>query len=95
MSSITPQNHKTRRVLLTALTPHPHISLPQPYTVSKMKETGDEEIRVEERRKETNKESKEEEQGEKTREHKKGTQKRANNKGCQKERKRRKRQEYS
>lgn len=76
MSSITPQNHKTRRVLLTALTPHPHISLSQPYTVSKMKETGDEEIRAEERRKETNKESKEKEQGEKTREHKKGTQKR-------------------
>lgn len=95
MSSITPQNHKTRRVLLTALNPHPHISLPQPYTVSKMKKTGDEEIRAEERRKETNKESKEKEQGEKTREHKKGTQKRANNKGCQKERKRRKRQEYS
>lgn len=50
MSSITPQNHKTRRVLLTALTPHPHISLSQPYTVSKMKETGDEEQRKGERK---------------------------------------------
>lgn len=41
-----------------------------------MKDTGDEEIRAEERRKETNKESKEKEQGEKTREQKKGTEKR-------------------